>query len=125
MAQEDAWFVGRCLFQNLFPQCQSNASQKSVKWKTGWQDNLVKCTGSVSGATWHCPTAGQQPMCFTNSAIAQCLASELELLLCRFAVDSMQATFLDEAGGEKHIDPATQETTLVHHIFGGRLQSQV
>lgn len=43
----------------------------------------------------------------------------------RFAIDSMQSTCLDEFGGEKAVDPATQETTLIHHIFGGHLQSQV
>lgn len=43
----------------------------------------------------------------------------------RFAIDSMQSICLDEFGGEKVVDPATQETTLIHHIFGGHLQSQV
>lgn len=43
----------------------------------------------------------------------------------RFAIDSMQSICLDEVGGERMIDHATQETTLIHHIFGGHLQSQV
>jgi len=43
----------------------------------------------------------------------------------RFAIDSMQSICLDEAGGEKVVDPSSQETTLIHHIFGGHLQSQV
>lgn len=37
----------------------------------------------------------------------------------------MQSICLDEFGGEKVVDPITQETTLIHHIFGGHLQSQV
>ncbi|KDP33469.1 hypothetical protein JCGZ_07040 [Jatropha curcas] len=43
----------------------------------------------------------------------------------RFAIDTMQSVCLDEFGGEKAVDPASQETTLVQHIFGGHLQSQV
>lgn len=43
----------------------------------------------------------------------------------RFAVDTMQSVCLDEHGGEKVIHPKSQETTLIQHIFGGRLQSQV
>lgn len=43
----------------------------------------------------------------------------------RFAIDKMQSACLDEFGGEKAVDPSTQETTLIQHIFGGRLQSQV
>eukprot|EP00850_Spirogloea_muscicola_P023150 SM000333S12552 [mRNA] locus=s333:44526:48550:+ [translate_table: standard] len=43
----------------------------------------------------------------------------------RIAVDSIQTVCLDEAGGEKAVDPPTAVTTLVHHIFGGRLRSQV
>lgn len=45
--------------------------------------------------------------------------------LMRFAIDTMQSVCLDEFGGEKAIHPSTQETTLIQHIFGGRLQSQV
>lgn len=37
----------------------------------------------------------------------------------------MQSVCLDEFGGEKAVDPASQETTLIQHIFGGHLQSQV
>ncbi|KAL2641410.1 hypothetical protein R1flu_008997 [Riccia fluitans] len=43
----------------------------------------------------------------------------------RFAIDSMQSTCLDEFGGEKAVDTRSQETTLIHHIFGGHFQSQV
>lgn len=43
----------------------------------------------------------------------------------RFAIDTMQSVCLDEYGGEKVLHPSTQETTLVQHIFGGHLQSQV
>ncbi|CAN4076524.1 unnamed protein product [Withania somnifera] len=43
----------------------------------------------------------------------------------RFAIDMMQSVCLDEFGGEKVVPPNTQETTLIQHIFGGHLQSQV
>ncbi|KAL6556549.1 hypothetical protein OROGR_005837 [Orobanche gracilis] len=43
----------------------------------------------------------------------------------RFAIDTMQSVSLDEFGGEKAVHPSCQETTLIQHIFGGRLQSQV
>nr|GMD21745.1 ubiquitin carboxyl-terminal hydrolase 18-like [Ipomoea batatas] len=43
----------------------------------------------------------------------------------RFAIDTMQLVCLDEFGGEKAVHPNSQETTLIQHIFGGRLQSQV
>ncbi|KAE8786849.1 Ubiquitin carboxyl-terminal hydrolase 19 [Hordeum vulgare] len=43
----------------------------------------------------------------------------------RFAIDKMQSACLDEYGGEKVVDHSTQETTVIQHIFGGRLQSQV
>ncbi|KAL3650959.1 Ubiquitin carboxyl-terminal hydrolase 18 [Castilleja foliolosa] len=43
----------------------------------------------------------------------------------RFAIDTMQSVCLDEFGGEKSVHPSYQETTLIQHIFGGRLQSQV
>ncbi|KAG8075095.1 hypothetical protein GUJ93_ZPchr0006g41480 [Zizania palustris] len=43
----------------------------------------------------------------------------------RFAIDKMQSSCLDEFGGEKAVDLSTQETSLIQHIFGGRLQSQV
>ncbi|XP_057539202.1 ubiquitin carboxyl-terminal hydrolase 19-like [Amaranthus tricolor] len=43
----------------------------------------------------------------------------------RFAIDTMQSVCLDEHGGEKIIDPKSQETTLIQHIFGGQLRSQV
>ncbi|KAG8375360.1 hypothetical protein BUALT_Bualt10G0092000 [Buddleja alternifolia] len=43
----------------------------------------------------------------------------------RFAIDTMQSVCLDEFGGEKAVHPTYQETTLIQHIFGGRLQSQV
>ena len=43
----------------------------------------------------------------------------------RCAIDSMQSACLDEFGGENVVDRSTQETTVIQHIFGGRLQSQV
>ncbi|XP_054797127.1 ubiquitin carboxyl-terminal hydrolase 18-like [Prosopis cineraria] len=43
----------------------------------------------------------------------------------RFAIDTMQSVCLHEFGGEKTVAPSLQETTLIQHIFGGRLQSQV
>ncbi|KAJ7966328.1 Ubiquitin carboxyl-terminal hydrolase [Quillaja saponaria] len=43
----------------------------------------------------------------------------------RFAIDAMQSVCLDEFGGEKAVDPRSQETTLIQHTFGGHLQSQV
>ncbi|XP_076946260.1 ubiquitin carboxyl-terminal hydrolase 18-like [Bidens hawaiensis] len=43
----------------------------------------------------------------------------------RFVIDTMQLVCLDEYGGERHVHPSSQETTLIQHIFGGRLQSQV
>ncbi|KAG2613399.1 hypothetical protein PVAP13_4KG352400 [Panicum virgatum] len=43
----------------------------------------------------------------------------------RFAIDKMQSACLDEYGGEKAVDLNMQETTIIQHIFGGRLQSQV
>lgn len=43
----------------------------------------------------------------------------------RFAIDKMQSACLDEYGGEKAVDLSTQETTIIQHIFGGRLESQV
>ncbi|XP_050364468.1 ubiquitin carboxyl-terminal hydrolase 18-like [Argentina anserina] len=45
--------------------------------------------------------------------------------LMRFAIDTMQSVCLDEFGGEKAVDPSSQETTIIQHIFGGQLQSQV
>uniref|UniRef100_A0A6N2N4G8 USP domain-containing protein n=1 Tax=Salix viminalis TaxID=40686 RepID=A0A6N2N4G8_SALVM len=42
----------------------------------------------------------------------------------RFAIDTMQSVCLDEFGEEKVVEPASQETTIIQHIFGGRLQSQ-
>ncbi|XP_042476214.1 ubiquitin carboxyl-terminal hydrolase 19-like isoform X2 [Macadamia integrifolia] len=43
----------------------------------------------------------------------------------RFAIDTMQSVCLDEFGGERALHPSSQETTLIQHIFGGHLQSQV
>ncbi|KAG5030882.1 hypothetical protein AAZX31_06G054500 [Glycine max] len=43
----------------------------------------------------------------------------------RFAIDAMQSVCLDEFGGEKVVPPKHQETTLIQHIFGGHLQSEV
>ncbi|KAE9587893.1 hypothetical protein Lal_00002786 [Lupinus albus] len=43
----------------------------------------------------------------------------------RFSIDAMQSVCLDEFGGEKAVPPNLQETTLIQHIFGGCLQSEV
>ncbi|KAG9147014.1 hypothetical protein Leryth_005270 [Lithospermum erythrorhizon] len=43
----------------------------------------------------------------------------------RFAIDTMQSVCLDQFGGEKAVHPRSQQTTLIQHIFGGQLQSQV
>ncbi|KAL8209903.1 hypothetical protein R6Q57_006635 [Mikania cordata] len=43
----------------------------------------------------------------------------------RFVIDTMQLVCLDEYGGERAVHPSSQETTLIQHIFGGCLQSQV
>ncbi|KAL3500224.1 hypothetical protein ACH5RR_039317 [Cinchona calisaya] len=43
----------------------------------------------------------------------------------RFAIDRMQSVCLDEFGGERAVHTTSQETTLIKHIFGGLLQSQV
>ncbi|KAI3961500.1 hypothetical protein MKX01_001236 [Papaver californicum] len=43
----------------------------------------------------------------------------------RFAIDTMQSVCLDEFGGEKALHSSSLETTLIQHIFGGQLQSQV
>lgn len=45
--------------------------------------------------------------------------------VCRFSIDAMQSVCLDEFGGEKAVPPKLQETTLIQHIFGGHLQSEV
>lgn len=47
------------------------------------------------------------------------------VFFCRFAIDTMQSVCLDEFGGEKAVHPSSQETTIIQHIFGGQLQSQV
>ncbi|XP_030475492.1 ubiquitin carboxyl-terminal hydrolase 18 [Syzygium oleosum] len=43
----------------------------------------------------------------------------------RFAIDTMQSVCLDEFGGERAVHPSAQETTIIQHMFGGHLQSQV
>ncbi|XP_057426736.1 ubiquitin carboxyl-terminal hydrolase 18-like isoform X2 [Lotus japonicus] len=43
----------------------------------------------------------------------------------RFSIDTMQSVCLEEFGGEKAVPPKLQETTLIQHIFGGHLQSEV
>ncbi|KAG6591506.1 Ubiquitin carboxyl-terminal hydrolase 19, partial [Cucurbita argyrosperma subsp. sororia] len=43
----------------------------------------------------------------------------------RFAIDRMQLACLDEFGGEKAVRTPSRETTIIQHIFGGQLQSQV
>lgn len=51
------------------------------------------------------------------------------LLTCfnftRHLVMSMQAACLDGLGGEKHVEPSLQETTVIQQMFGGRLKSKV
>lgn len=37
----------------------------------------------------------------------------------------MQSICLERLGGETKVDPRLQETTLVQHMFGGRLRSKV
>lgn len=37
----------------------------------------------------------------------------------------MQSVCLNEFGGEKVVPSNLQETTIIQHIFGGRLQSEV
>jgi ubiquitin carboxyl-terminal hydrolase 36/42 len=43
----------------------------------------------------------------------------------RFSIDLMQMICVDDVLGENSLDDSIQETTLIHHIFGGHLQSQV
>ncbi|CAK8569918.1 unnamed protein product [Lathyrus sativus] len=43
----------------------------------------------------------------------------------RFSIDTMQSVCLNEFGGEKVVPSNLQETTIIQHIFGGRLQSEV
>jgi ubiquitin carboxyl-terminal hydrolase 36/42 len=42
-----------------------------------------------------------------------------------YAIHLMQSICLSEAGGGNAVDDSTQETTLIHQIYSGRLQSQV
>jgi ubiquitin carboxyl-terminal hydrolase 36/42 len=37
----------------------------------------------------------------------------------------MQMICLENVGGERAVDVSVQQTSLIHHIFGGYLQSQV
>ena len=43
----------------------------------------------------------------------------------RFAVDTMQKVCLDGVGGEGKVGPRSEETTFIHHVFGGLLLSKV
>ncbi|XP_015061472.1 ubiquitin carboxyl-terminal hydrolase 19 isoform X2 [Solanum pennellii] len=43
----------------------------------------------------------------------------------RFAIDTMQSAVLAEFDGDKAEPLSAEETTIIQHIFGGRLQSQV
>lgn len=36
----------------------------------------------------------------------------------------MEEELLQQSGGRAHFDPRTQETTLLHHIFGGYKRGQ-
>lgn len=43
----------------------------------------------------------------------------------RYVVTSMQSICLERLGGENKLDARLQETTFIHHTFGGRLKSKV
>jgi ubiquitin carboxyl-terminal hydrolase 36/42 len=43
----------------------------------------------------------------------------------RFYIELMQMICMDKVVAEKSLDDSFQETTLIHHYFGGCLQSQV
>ncbi|GKU87463.1 hypothetical protein SLEP1_g1858 [Rubroshorea leprosula] len=83
----------------------------------------------------HVERASQSPQPFSPTNIFSCLKNiggnlgygrqEDAHEFMRFAIDRMQSVCLDEFGGEKAVDPSCQETTLIQHIFGGHLQSQV
>eukprot|EP01018_Ginkgo_biloba_P025993 Gb_09344 [translate_table: standard] len=42
-----------------------------------------------------------------------------------FVINILQLICLDEAGGEKAVEPRMQETTFIQQIFGGYLQSKI
>jgi len=43
----------------------------------------------------------------------------------RFSIDLMQMICVDKVVLEKSLDDSIEEMTLIHHYFGGCLQSQV
>jgi ubiquitin carboxyl-terminal hydrolase 36/42 len=43
----------------------------------------------------------------------------------RFFIDLMQMICVDKVVAEKFLDDSIQEMTLIHHYFGGCLQSQL
>jgi hypothetical protein len=43
----------------------------------------------------------------------------------RFSIDLMQMIYVDKVVAERFPDDSIQETILIHHYFGGCLQSQV
>lgn len=45
--------------------------------------------------------------------------------MIRFLVTSMQSIGLEGLDGENVVDTRLQETTFIHHTFGGRLRSKV
>ncbi|GLJ38124.1 hypothetical protein SUGI_0776120 [Cryptomeria japonica] len=45
--------------------------------------------------------------------------------LLRLSIEAMQSICLDEAGGEKTVNPTTQKTTFMQQLFGGCLLSKV
>ncbi|CAM6046114.1 unnamed protein product [Sphagnum compactum] len=47
------------------------------------------------------------------------------LQMRRFSIDLMQMICMEKVVLEKSLDDSIQETTLIHHYFGGCLQSQV
>lgn len=68
----------------------------------------------------------QETHCISASSVHLILSYGKSLpSLCRYAIDTMQSVCLDEFGGERAVHPSAQETTIIQHIFGGHLQSQV
>ncbi len=43
----------------------------------------------------------------------------------RLSIELMQMIYVDKVVAERFLDDSIQETTLIHHYFGGCLQSQV
>jgi hypothetical protein len=43
----------------------------------------------------------------------------------RLSIDLMQMIYVDKVVAQRFLDDSIQEMTLIHHYFGGCLQSQV